>query len=265
MTRTMYDALSTEAATIPADAELVAGYIDAGPHPAAPPWGPDQWALFPHAVHVQIATQAATMAGHVLDVENGDATPEQAAVWVQARRNMGAHPSVYCSESAWPSVRAVFDGLGMDEPEWWIAGAPGSVGAGNLYPGSVAHQWGTGPTGTWDISVVADYWPGVDPTPAPPPTDQEATNVVQVIVKGVAFLVWTSAGSIYYRAVASGALQHAAVVPGSAGLVDPTNPTVLAIPVGDTAVVYVPGKGGSTLTVTWADSAYGSLATAVQS
>jgi hypothetical protein len=170
--RTMYDALSTQAHTIPADAQLVAGYIDAGPVPAAPPWTAETWALFPHAVHVTIATQPGTNDGLVLDVEAGDATPEQAPAWVAMRRAAGVHPTVYCSESDWPEVRDAFTSRGIAEPEWWIAGAPGSVGQGNLYAGSVAHQYGDNAAGTaaatWDISAVADHWPGVDTgTPSP--------------------------------------------------------------------------------------------------
>jgi len=165
MTRTMYDALPGAFASIPADAQLVAGYIDGGP--GFPVMTDELWALFPHAVHVRIATQPATNDGHVLDVEAGDATPEQAPAWVTMRRAAGVHPSVYCSEAAWPDVRAQFAAQAVAEPEWWIAGYPGSVGEGNLYPGAVAHQWGGPASGAYDISAVADYWPGVDPAPRP--------------------------------------------------------------------------------------------------
>lgn len=266
MTRTMYDALSTQAAAIPADAELVAGYIDAGPVPAAPPWGPAEWALFPHAIHVGIATQPGTNAGDVLDVEAGDATPDQAPGWVSMRRAAGASPSVYCSASAWPTVRAAFAAAGVAEPPYWIASYSQPPDT-SIPAGAVAHQWGGPASGAYDVSTVADHWPGIDPPPAPPaPEPQEGSNVVQVSIHGIAFLVWTSGGSIHYRAVNAGQLEHAAVVPGSENKVDPTNPAVLAIPVGDLAVVYVPGAGGTTLTVTWADAgAIGWLATAVQS
>lgn len=231
MTRIMYDALSTEASTIPADAELVAGYIDAGPVPAAPPWTAETWALFPHAIHVPIATQAATDDGLVLDVEAGDATPEQAPGWVTMRRAAGAHPTVYCSESAWPDVRAAFAAAIVAEPEWWIAGYPGSVGAGQLYPGSVAHQYGGSAAGTWDVSAVADHWPGVDPDPTPPPPEHgEDAMVTFVDSKGVRHLFYSAAGFLWWRHWTEGTLSAPlalADLHGVKALTDPTSSTVV--------------------------------------
>jgi len=54
----------------------------------------------------------------------------------------------------------------VTEPHWWIAAYPGN--GANLYPGAVAHQYAD--PGPVDLSVVADYWPGVDPKPVPKPT-----------------------------------------------------------------------------------------------
>jgi hypothetical protein len=70
------------------------------------------------------------------------------------------HPTVYCSEAIWQQCKNAFAAQGVAAPEWWIAGYPGSVGEGNLYPGSVAHQYKD--VGPYDVSAVADYWPGVD-------------------------------------------------------------------------------------------------------
>ncbi len=235
MTRIMYDALSTEASTIPADAQLVAGYIDAGPVPAAPPWSADTWALFPNAIHVPIATQPGTDGGLVLDVEAGNATPEQAPGWVVMRRQAGVHPTVYCSESDWPDVRAAFAAAVVAEPEWWIAGYPGSVGAGNLYPGSVAHQWGGNAAGTWDVSVVADYWPGVDPAPAPPPPPpdlEEGAMITFVDSHGVRHLFYSAAGFLWWRHWNQGALSEPLALGdlhGAKALTDPTSSTVVWI------------------------------------
>lgn len=153
--RTLYD--SVNPAAIPSTAAMVAGYID-----GMYAWRPADWARFPRAVQVRIAVFASTNAGHVLDIETGDATPVQAPGWVQKRRAAGADPSVYCSMSLWPTVRAAFAAAHVPEPHYWVAGYPGG---GPIIPaGAVAHQYADPATsgGDWDLSVVADYWPGVD-------------------------------------------------------------------------------------------------------
>lgn len=168
MTRLMYDAVTPE--NIPWDAPMVAGYVDPG---GLFTWRDDQWALFPNAVKIRIAGWASTNDGHVLDVEAGDATPGQAPGWVRMRRDAGMWPTVYCSWAVWGDVRAAFIEQGVTEPEYWIAAYPG-IGP-RLYEGSLAHQYVD--VGPYDLSVVADFWPGVDslgPTPKPPaPTDED--------------------------------------------------------------------------------------------
>ena len=152
--RTMYDAIYP--ANIPTDAQMVAGYID-----GRWAWTAAEWALFPNAVKVRIAVFPSTNDGHCLDIEPGDATPAQGPAWVVMRRNAGVDPSVYCNTATWPAVRAAFAAAQVAEPHYWIAAYPGN--GPNLYPGSVAHQYAN--PGPVDISVVADYWPGVDPAP----------------------------------------------------------------------------------------------------
>lgn len=151
MTRIMYDSIT--ASNIPRDAEMVAGYVD-GKYK----WSQSDWALFPNAVHVPIAVFPWTNDGAVLDVENGDASPNQAPGWVNMRRQFGVDPSVYCSESVWDSVRAAFASAGIAQPHYWVAAHPGN---GAVVPdGAVAHQWID--DGPYDRSVVVDYWPGID-------------------------------------------------------------------------------------------------------
>jgi hypothetical protein len=151
--RTMYDAITP--ANIPTDAQMVAGYVD-----GRYAWHAADWDLFPFAVKVRIAVFSSTNDGHVLDVEPGCSTPGSAPGWVQRRRAAGVDPTVYCNTATWPTVRAAFAAAGVREPHWWIAAYPGN--GPNLYPGSVAHQYAD--PGPVDISVVADYWPGVDDT-----------------------------------------------------------------------------------------------------
>ena len=159
--RTMHD--SVTASNIPTSAQMVAGYID-----GMYAWSLADWQRFPGAIKVRIAVFASTNAGTVLDVERGDATPAQAVGWVQRRRAAGVDPTVYCGYStngySWALVIDAFKSAGVPEPHYWIAAYPG-IGA-NLYPGSVAHQYAN--PGPYDLSVVADYWPGVDSPLAPP-------------------------------------------------------------------------------------------------
>lgn len=152
--RTLYD--STTPSAIPTSAEMVAGYVD-GPFV----WSTADWARFPTSVKVRIATRAATNDGHVLDVEPGDATAAQAVTWVIMRRKAGIDPSVYCSSSAWPGVRAAFTAAKVAAPHYWIAHYDSSTA---IPAGAVAKQYNDPPNtgGHYDLSAVADNWPGVD-------------------------------------------------------------------------------------------------------
>ena len=87
--RTMFD--SVTARNIPTTAKMVAGYVD-----GLYKWTTADWARFPHAVKVRIACFGRTNDGQVLDVEDGNATPTQAPVWVMMRRVKGVDPTVYC-------------------------------------------------------------------------------------------------------------------------------------------------------------------------
>ena len=151
--RTMYDAVT--AANIPADAPMVAGYCDTI---KIPQWTDADWARFPNAVKVRIAKKPTTNDGHVLDVEIGNATPAESPGWVALRRSAGADPSIYCNASTWPSVQQAFQRAGVAEPHYWIARYDGDPA---IPAGAVAKQWKT--TAGWDLSSVADHWPGVDP------------------------------------------------------------------------------------------------------
>jgi hypothetical protein len=180
MTRTMYD--SVNPFVIPDDAEMVAGYYDPD---GAYNWSPEGWARFPNAVKVRVCGHASTNDCQVLDVEAGNATPDQAPGWVAMRRASGlATPTVYCSYSLWRDPYGVpgvlpraFAAQGVDEPLWWIAAYPG-IGE-RLYPGTVAHQYAD--VGPYDLSIVADFWPGVDDVTPAPTTKGDTEMVVKEI------------------------------------------------------------------------------------
>lgn len=157
MTRLMADAINPN--NIPVGRfPLVAGYVD-GPRSQWPAAG---WVRHAGSILVRIAVFASTNAGIVLDVETGDATPSQAPGWVKMRRAAGVDPTVYCNLALWPTVRAAFHSANVPEPHYWVAGYPG--GGAVIPAGAIAHQYADPLTsgGQWDLSVVADYWPGVD-------------------------------------------------------------------------------------------------------
>jgi hypothetical protein len=161
----MYD--SVDPSRIPVDAQLVAGYI-AGPYA----WHPLGWLRFPTARKVRIAPIASLNDGDVLDVERTDASPDAAPGWVARRRAAGADPSVYCSVDTWPVVRAAFKAHDVAEPHYWLA----HYGVAPVIPdGAVALQYANEQPPGCDTTIVADYWPGVDPAPQPPTGDTDLT------------------------------------------------------------------------------------------
>jgi hypothetical protein len=148
--RTMYDAVTVN--NIPPGATMVAGYVD-GIYANMPAMA----ARFPNAVHVPIAVRASTNDGLVLDVEQGDATPAQSVGWVVMRRAAGVDPSVYCNTSTWPAVKAAFATAGVTPPHYWVAQYDGTPA---IPAGAVAKQYSD--VGPYDLSAVADVWPGID-------------------------------------------------------------------------------------------------------
>ena len=155
--RTMYDAVTV--ANIPADAALVAGYID-GHYVTVP----ELHKRFPHALIVTITVLGGTAAAHVVDCEAGDCTPASAAAWAKLRHDHGAHPTIYCSASVVPTVIAACLTHGLvlhTHYELWVAHYDGKPA---LEAGGIAKQFTDEALGrSLDESVVAPHWPGVDP------------------------------------------------------------------------------------------------------
>lgn len=172
---------SVNAADLPAGWDLYGAYIDGRyqTYSAAV-------ARFGAAKVVGIAVFSSTNGGIVGDCESGDMTPQTAVSWVLMRRASGVDPTIYCSLAAWPAVQSAFNAAKVAQPHYWIAAYPGNGEL--LYPGSSAHQYAD--TGGYDASVVADYWPGVDPapsnTPPPPPATHYQEDDMQSIPINVA-------------------------------------------------------------------------------
>lgn len=161
MSRQMYD--STDPNAIPANAQMVAGYIDG----TSFRWPESAWNRFSNSTKVRIARRVSTNDGHVLDVEVGIPTvwpPSQAIVqWVQMRRLSGVEPTIYCNQlNDWNPIRTLFQKAGVREPQWWVARYNNVQ---DIPVGAIAKQYANPPLhgrGHFDLSVVADYWPGVD-------------------------------------------------------------------------------------------------------
>jgi hypothetical protein len=120
-------------------------------------WPAAAWVKFPQAV--QICTNPILNIGVVLDVETGDATPQNAPAWVAKRRAAGVDPTVYMNASTWPAVIAAFKADGVTEPHYWVAHYDGIA---TIPAGAIAKQYRNSVAPGYDLSIVADYWPGVD-------------------------------------------------------------------------------------------------------
>ncbi len=163
MTRSAYD--STNANDIPTTAKMVGGYVD-----GKFKWTPANWQRFPNAIHVPIACFPATNDGVVGDVETGDMLPWELPDWVLRRRIAGVDPTGYVNRSNLNATRTEFQLRNIREPHWWLSTLDGSQ---PWLPGVVAIQayGSTLSGGHYDLSVVADFWPGVD---------QQGENIMDV-------------------------------------------------------------------------------------
>lgn len=104
----MYDTVNPD--NIPADAEVVAGYVD-GDYA----WPAEAWRRWPDAVKVLIsAIPGSEESGfaNVADCENGDYSPGEARDFIAGHQKAGRHGStVYVSRDSWPSVITACRGL----------------------------------------------------------------------------------------------------------------------------------------------------------
>lgn len=193
---TMYDAV--DVAAIPAEAEIVAGYVD-GNFPTYDALV----AAFPNARHVSITTGATGGAGAmVADCENGDFTAQGAAAWAKGEIAAGRRPCIYYARSNAGAVAAALqaEGIPIADVDYWVADWTGQP---HLVAGSVATQYAsptTGSGGNFDVSETTEAWPPVsvppapvpDPQPVPepvPPTTEEETPMVQYELGGQVHIV----------------------------------------------------------------------------
>lgn len=181
--RIMYDADNPY--DIPRDARMVAGYVDG----SRTTWKQEWWDRFPGAVKVRISAVGVRWdIADVFDVEPGCIwPPENVVPLIKQARKAGRNPTVYCNEmNHWQYIREMFRKLNMTEPPYWVANYNGRAA---IPAGAVAKQYMHPPqTGKhYDLSSVADYWPGVD-VKEEPMTPQEFKQLLaetQIDVRGV--------------------------------------------------------------------------------
>lgn len=155
MTRTGAD--STVAAYLPEGRDIYLGYVD-GKYRSY-----DQIkARFPHALIVPIATQASGDLGTVGDGPPDNGTWPEWIGWVRRRRAAGVDPTMYTDASLWAAGIQAFNNARVPQPHWWIAKWDDHA---EVLAGSIGKQYQSVP-GRYDLSLFADYWPGVDPAPA---------------------------------------------------------------------------------------------------
>ena len=172
MPRLMYD--STDPFAIPADAQMVAGYVD-----GLYAWPYNGWARFASARQVRIAAVSLDLSAHVLDIESGAMSPAQGAEFVRLKRARGEHPSLYFSESRLGEIQAALVAAGLDPYHSYSAWVALWDGRNEQWDGAVAHQFADplSSGGHWDLSWVADYWEGVDGLPSASPTSGPGVSI----------------------------------------------------------------------------------------
>ena len=181
MSRLLYDSITAK--DIPLTAAMVGGYVN-----GTYKWSATDWNRFPHAIHVPIATQANINNGVVLDIETGDALPSQGPDWVLRRRAAGIDPSVYCNLSTWPLVIKEFVRQGVTQPHYWIARYDNKAA---MIANAVAKQYADPAMhnqGHFDLSIAADYWPGIDPPEGAPVSDQ--LDLIQNLLERISWRLW---------------------------------------------------------------------------
>ena len=113
MILTMYDDINAD--NIPADATVMAGYVD-GQWPSYAPMK----TRFPNARVFSITVYNGD--ADILDVETGDATPDMVPAWVTRQRNAGRPiVIVYCNRSNYPAVVQACLNANVRVPPIWLA------------------------------------------------------------------------------------------------------------------------------------------------
>ena len=176
----MYDSTTVDA--IPASANAVAGYVG-----GSWPTFETLVARWPHARHLSIAVNASQNA-ECLDIETGDAMPDDAPAWFHRQRARGvAKPVFYADAETMPIVIHVLETLGIKRAEYRVWDAHYTY-VPHISVGSDATQWSDRALDrNLDESLCADSFFGVPPAPNPLDVlelpEREAVNSYDAYIK----------------------------------------------------------------------------------
>lgn len=157
MSITMYD--STEPSAIPANATLVAAYVDG--------YGGYSEAVARFGAKRVISVSVGNNDADVADVETGGMSAGDLPGWIERQVARGIkRPVVYCNVSTWPSVKEAVAGRNVS---YWIAhpGGPATMAGAD----AVQNVWES----SWDSSVVQPSFPFYNGTVSPPPVTPPVT------------------------------------------------------------------------------------------
>jgi hypothetical protein len=156
--RTMYDAIGQNADVLPDTADMVAGYVQ-----GQFAWTSGDWARFPKAAHVRVATLSEDWpAASVVDSEVGALTPAQCRGFVTGRDEFRPHTAtVYRDWAGLPQLLRACAGLTYDLwLAWWIGHAPNGddiARVRSVLPDTVSLvAWQYANLGLYDVSAVLD-------------------------------------------------------------------------------------------------------------
>ncbi|SRR5258707_7025724 len=187
----MFDGITPS--EVPAGAAIYAGYVNG----TWPSYAAIK-AQHPGKLYVSISVNASGRA-KCLDVEKGDASPDQAPGWVLDQRAAGdPHPWVYMNESTWPTVQAAFTTQKVVPPLWWVAGyVTNPLKQATVPAGSIGIQ--DYDFGGYDRSIMSDYIVGLDPVPVPPapPAPTPTPEEIEMLKDGVIYRV-KGAPEVYF-------------------------------------------------------------------
>lgn len=163
MTRRCFD--STTAADIPAGSELVMGYVDGSSR-----WSDADWLRFSDGrTLVRLCIFNDRYDAQVIDLEPGNNDARGAVPWIREKWLRGETPTVYCFSDRGPygyrisDVRSECDAASLKHPLFIITdfdNDPTLPDDPEVIGKQYANSDLTG--GHYDVTVVRDFWPGVD-------------------------------------------------------------------------------------------------------
>lgn len=171
---------SITASHIPiAGTDIAMGYVN-GHWPSANDFG----ARFPNIPHVTIDVNGQRPDADVLDIENGDATPQGAVSWVRAKLARGGEkPVLYVNRG---NITPVFNAMAsagyhiVSHFYTWLATLDGTQRIADM-TGVLAVQYLGNVPANYDESIIWDQnWKKPIVTPNPPPQPVKAGILVEL-------------------------------------------------------------------------------------